>query len=79
MTAPWQEINEERPFCHWWRFLDGARLTAMTTILLIIVAIAVALLLVEVVREVRHDGPSGHEPPRSHGTDPRFRSPAAWG
>lgn len=50
----------------------------MTTFVFTIAAIAVLLVLAEVVREIRHDGPSGHEPPRSHYSDPTFRSPAAW-
>lgn len=53
----------------------------MTTqlIFLIFVIAAAVLALVEVLREVRHDGPSGHQAPRSHFEDPRFRSPGAWG
>lgn len=52
----------------------------MTTqfVFLVLVIAAAVLVLVEVLREVRHDGPSGHAPPRSHVEDPRFRSPGAW-
>jgi len=49
----------------------------MNTIILLIAAVAVALLLVELLREVLHDGPTSR-PPQSHREDPMFRSPAAW-
>lgn len=51
----------------------------MTTELaiIILIATAVALVLLEVLREVFADRPT-HQPP-SHYEDPRFRSPGAWG
>ncbi|MEJ7794842.1 MAG: hypothetical protein WKF50_04760 [Nocardioides sp.] len=42
----------------------------------IVVATAVLLVLVEVLREVFADRPT-HQP-RSHFEDPQFRSPGAW-
>lgn len=52
------------------------RITAMTTFIIIAVALAVVLVLAEILREVFADRPT--TPPRSHREDPMFRSPAAW-
>ncbi len=49
-------------------------ITAMTY--LIILLAIVALLSVEAVRLLIHDGRGPQRPPASHFEDPRFRSPA---
>jgi hypothetical protein len=48
----------------------------MTTFIIITVALAVVLVLAEILREVLADRPT--TPPRSHREDPTLRSPAAW-
>ena len=76
MTGTWQKINGYCHLCHSWRFLDGGRISAMDTFIVIIVATAVVLVLAELLREVFADRPV-HQP-RSHFEDPTFRSPGAW-
>lgn len=51
-------------------------ITAMTTIILILIALAFVATIAEMLREVFQDRPSSV--PRSHREDPGFRSPAAW-
>lgn len=47
----------------------------MTTLLILIVALAAAAVIAETLREAFHDGPRRQSPPRSHYEDPRFCSP----
>jgi hypothetical protein len=51
-------------------------ITAMTTIILIAIALAFVAVIAEMLREVFQDRPTSA--PRSHREDPTFRSPAAW-
>lgn len=76
MTGKWQKIYEGRLFCHSWRVIDERRLTAMTTLIAIAIAVGFLLILAEMLREVLADRPT-HQP-RSHLEDPQFRSPGAW-
>jgi hypothetical protein len=48
----WQEINQHCHSCHWWQQCFGRRLTAMTTLLTILITAAVIGLL---VNYARHD------------------------
>jgi hypothetical protein len=50
-------------------------ITAMTYLILFLVV--AALMSVETVRMMFHDGRGPLRPPRSHYDDPRFRSPAS--
>jgi hypothetical protein len=50
-------------------------ITAMTFLMILLVVSA--LMAVETVRVVFHDGRGPQRPPSSHFQDPRFRSPAA--
>ena len=77
MDPDWQKINAECHSCHSWRIIVERRITAMTTFIIIAVALAVVLVLAEILREVFADRPT--TPPRSHREDPTLRSPAAWG
>jgi hypothetical protein len=79
MTERWQKINERCHSCHSWRNLIGSRLSAMTTatVLILIVALAVAAIIAETLREAFHDGPAPQGPPRSHPDDARFLPPGA--
>jgi hypothetical protein len=52
-------------------------ITAMTTYILIAIAVAFVLAIAEMLREVHADRPTT-TPPRSHREDPMFRSPGAW-
>lgn len=52
-------------------------ITAMT-FLMILLAV-VALLSIEAIRLLIHDGRGPQRPPVSHFEDPRFRSPAQFG
>ena len=74
VPAAWQEINECRHFCHWWRDVGGHRLAAMTY--LMILAVVAVLLSAETIRLALHDGRGPQRPPRSHLDDTRFGSPA---
>ena len=76
MDPPWQKLNEACRSCHSWLILDRRRITAMTTFIIITVALAVVLALAEILREVLADRPT--TPPRSHREDPTLRSPGAW-
>ena len=49
----------------------------MTTALILIVALAVAAVIAETLREAFHDGPAPQGPPRSHEDDARFLPPGA--
>ncbi len=49
----------------------------MTTALILIVALAVAAIIGETLREAFHDGPARQGPPRSHEDDARFFPPGA--
>ena len=76
MDPDWQKINTEWHSCHSWRILVERRITAMNTVIVITVALAVVLVLAEILREVFADRPT--TPPRSHREDPMLRPPAAW-
>ena len=49
----------------------------MTTVLILIVALAAFAVLAETLREAFHDGPAPQGPPRSHEEDRRFQPPAS--
>ena len=49
----------------------------MTTVLILIVALAVAAVIAETLREAFHDGPAPQGPPRSHQDDAGFLPPGA--
>lgn len=53
----WQEINAGRLFCHWWQDLYESRLTAMTTMIFLLLVIGGFAAL---VRSARHDRFAGH-------------------
>lgn len=52
-------------------------ITAMTTFVLVLIAVLFVLSFAEMLREVFADRPAG-QPPRSHFEDPTLRSPGAW-
>jgi hypothetical protein len=75
LAQGWQKINVLLLFCHSWRDLDGAMITAMT-FLLILTVIAVAL-AARTIDLLLHDGRGPAAPPSSHFQDPRFAAPGA--
>lgn len=75
MHPNWQEINATWLYCHSWRNHDRSMISAMTFLMILLVVAAV--MAVETVRLVLHDGRGPQQPPSSHFEDPRFRSPAA--
>jgi hypothetical protein len=71
----WQKINGGCHFCHWWQKVFGCRITAMTFLLILLVALA-AVAVGATVRDLFADrGP--RQAPTSHFEDPMFRAPAA--
>jgi hypothetical protein len=70
----WQKINAPCHSCHSWQESIGSMITAMTAIILLVIAVA---LIVQAVRLALHDGMGPTQPPRSHFDDPQFRAPAA--
>lgn len=75
MHPNWQKINEHCLSCHSWQDPARSMITAMTFLMILLVVAAV--MAVETVRAVLHDGRGPQRPPSSHFQDPRFRSPAA--
>lgn len=75
MAHSWQKINVEWHSCHSWQEPDQRMITAMTFLILFLVV--AALMSVETLRLVFHDGRGPGRPPQSHYDDPRFRSPAS--
>ncbi|HET9421062.1 MAG TPA: hypothetical protein VFO49_07990 [Nocardioides sp.] len=71
----WQKINGECHFCHWWQKLKQRMITAMTFLLILLVALAVAG-VVATFRDLFDDG-GPRRAPMSHFEDPTFRAPAA--
>lgn len=53
----WQEINGDRHSCHWWQDLCGGRLSAMTTIILVLLLIATFAALGRYASRDRFGGP----------------------
>jgi hypothetical protein len=41
LPASWQEINEGRHFCHWWRDVDQRKLTAMLLLLILVLTLVI--------------------------------------
>ena len=80
LPQEWQKINAQCHICHWWRNLDGDRISAMNTetIILLIIALAFLAALAETLREAFHDGPATQGPPRSHQDDRQFAPPSSW-
>jgi len=76
LPETWQIFNAQWHYCHWWQDQAARMITAMTTSLLLIALIALALALGTIVM-VRRDGRGPSVPPRSHYEDRQFRSPAA--
>ena len=63
----WQEVYCDCHFCHWWPIFDGRIVTAMTTLLLFVVAIAFVAIAVYTLRYVFVDGSHvKRQPPASH-------------
>ena len=54
----WQEINQDCHSCHWWQELNGRMITAMNTIIALLVLAAVVALLVSYARHDRFAGPA---------------------
>ena len=57
LAAGWQQINAHRLFCHWWQDCYESMITAMTTVLVLLLLIAA---LGALIAWVRHDGLSAH-------------------
>ena len=66
---------EKRHFCHWWQEVRRCRITAMTFLLILLVALAVVAVGATVRDLFADEGP--RQAPKSHYEDPMFRAPAA--
>ena len=75
MAQHWQKINGPWLSCHSWQESAGRMITAMT--FLMILLLAAAVLTVSTVRLLAHDGRGPQRPPSSHFVDARFVSPLA--
>jgi hypothetical protein len=68
----WQKINAACLFCHSWQDQDRRRITAMTTVTLVLTALALVATFGYLVRMIAGDG-YGHRAasglPRSHRPD----------
>jgi hypothetical protein len=71
MAQDWQEIDATCRFCHWWQKRAPARLSAMTTFLLILFAAAmIALVGYLLAVTIRSDGYGSTRPPAGRPRDP---------
>jgi hypothetical protein len=79
MARSWQIFEHGWQTCHSWHDLLHTRITAMTTVLILILSTAIGALTLWYLNRVIHADGIGRRPaPRSHGdeSDPR---PAAHG
>jgi hypothetical protein len=59
----WQQINGPWQFCHWWQDQCEGRITAMFTVLIVLLVIAAGIVL---ARAIPQDGYGTRPGPRSH-------------
>lgn|GEM_PF-1325029 len=66
LPPPWRNVDASWHICHSWQKCNARRITAMTLVILTLVALLVAAYAARLVRTVRRDGLGSRRPPRSH-------------